>query len=290
MFPHSHRLKFGDLPEEYSTYDRSRIVLLPVPFDLTSTWIKGADRGPEALLDASANLELYDIETDSEVWKQGIFTNDSIEAENSETMVQFVYTHTRRAIGDEKFVVTIGGEHSVSIGTIQAHLEKYSRLSVLHFDAHTDSRDSYLGSPFNHACVMARVQEMTQQTVSVGIRSMDSSEWKNVKRENVFFAENILGNDPEWIDRIVKKLSPEVYVTIDLDVFDPSIMPSTGTPEPGGLDWYDVTKLLKKVSAIKTIIGFDLVELCPNPADRAPDFLAAKLLYKILSYRFYQDQ
>ena len=277
---------FGDLPGEYSNLRDARIVIIPVPYDRTSTWIKGADKGPAAIIEASANMELYDIETGSEVYRKGIFTADALKVEDlpPEDMIEMVSEEVRHYIEKEKFTVVVGGEHSVSIGSIKAHVKSSADVTVLQLDAHTDLRDEYNGSKYNHACVMARVREACP-IVQVGVRSMDSSEKEFIDRGRVFFAEDIYSRTG-WIDEAVGKLSGKVYVTIDLDVFDPSIMPSTGTPEPGGLLWYEVLRLLKAVSDKKNIVGFDVVELCPNERNKAPDFLAAKLIYKMLSYKF----
>ncbi len=273
---------FGGLPEKHSTYKNSRIVILPVPFDKTSTWMKGADKGPGAIIEASKNMELYDIETDSEVYKKGIFTAEEIIAHNPREMAARTHKKVKSLLNDKKFVVVLGGEHSVSLGTIKAHSHFFKDFSVLHFDAHSDMRDSYEGSKYSHACIMARAKEITDNIVSVGIRSMDSSELGNINRQKIFYASEIFQSG-SWINKVIKQLSKDVYISIDLDVFDPSIMPSTGTPEPGGLDWYRVINLLEKVSRNKNIIGFDIVELCPSQ-DKAPDFLAAKLVYKLLSF------
>jgi agmatinase len=187
-----------------------------------------------------------------------------------------------RYLQDNKLVVTLGGDHSVSIGIIKAHAEHYPGLSILHLDAHADSREEYHGSPYNHACVIARAREFTDTVVSAGIRSMDASERPHADKKKMFFAHGMQGSE-RWIKDAVAQLSDTVYVTLDLDVFDPGIMPSTGTPEPGGLSWYPVMKLLAAVAKSKKIVGFDIVELCPGK-DRAPDFLAAKLIYTLLSY------
>ena len=276
---------FGDLRDQYSNYESARIVILPVPYDETSTWIKGANRGPAAVIEASANLELYDIEMDSVVYKKGIFTDETITEEASpESAIEAVRRRANEHIKQNKFVVVIGGEHSVSIGTIQAHAQNNENMCVLQLDAHADLRQEYEGSRYNHACVMARVTELCP-AVQVGIRSMDSSEKDSMDVGNVFFAKDIHSND-DWKSDVVSRLSDNVYITIDLDVFDPSIMPSTGTPEPGGLLWYDVLALLKMVAEEKTLVGFDVVELCPNENNKSPDFLAAKLIYKLLSYQF----
>ncbi len=276
---------FGGLSGEFSDHDTSKIVILPVPFDKTSTWLKGSEKGPMAIIEASRNLEFYDIETDSEVYGQGIFTEKEIIADTSEEMINKVYEKISDLLNDGKFVVTLGGEHSVSIGAAKAHYDFFRDLCILHLDAHTDMRDSYEDSKYNHACVMARIKEITREIISVGIRSMDSAELRNIDSNKIFYAHEIY-ESRDWIKKVLDKLSKKVYITIDLDVFDPSIMSSTGTPEPGGLGWYQVTGLLKAVSESKNIVGFDVVELCPSE-NKAPDFLAARLIYNLLSYKFY---
>jgi agmatinase len=276
---------FGDLPLEYRHPDEARIVLVPVPYDGTSTWMKGADRGPGAIIEASANLELYDIETDGEVYRNGIFTDAPIGGEPTpESMVAEVKRRIETHLANNKFSVVVGGEHSVSIGAVQAHARKYPGMTVLQLDAHADLRDEYEGSKYNHACVMARIRELCP-VVQVGLRSMDVSEKQSIEEDRVFWAHEI-HDSATWVNQVVGRLGKEVYVTIDLDVFDPSVMPSTGTPEPGGLLWYDVLALLKAVCRRTSVVGFDVVELCPTERSWAPDFLAAKLIYKLLSYKF----
>jgi agmatinase len=279
-------LSFGDLPREFSTLDGSKNVVIPVPYDGTSTWIKGADKGPSAIIEASANMELYDIETDFEAYKEGIFTDEVLaERSSPENMVAAVKKRVTNHLENNKFTVVIGGEHTVSIGAIHAHAKHINDLCVLQLDAHADLREEYEGSPYNHACVMARARELCP-IVQVGIRSMDVSEKKTMDEGRVFFASDI-HNTNKWAERVISVLSDNVYVTVDLDVFDPSIMPSTGIPEPGGLLWYDVLALLKGVIKEKNLVGFDVVELCPSKDNKAPDFLAAKLIYKILSYKYH---
>jgi len=278
-------INFGCLPAEYSNPETAEIVIIPVAYDGTSTWMKGADKGPAAIIEASANMELYDIETDSEVYKRGVFTDDAIAGEISTAeMIDAVSETVQDHLGRGQFTVVIGGEHSVSIGAIKAHAERYENLTVLQLDAHADLREEYNGSKYNHACVMARVRELCS-VVQVGIRSMDASEKERLDASRMFFAER-LRTDADWIGKVVSILSDDVYVTVDLDVFDPAIMPSTGTPEPGGLLWYEVLALLKAVADEKRIVGFDVVELCPDNRNKAPDFLASKLIYKLLSYKF----
>jgi agmatinase len=252
----------------------------------TSTWIKGADKGPAAILEASANMELYDIDTDSEVYLKGIHTADElVEKTSPEILVRKVRDKVHKFLEDGKFVVTLGGEHSVTIGAVQAFAEHIPGLSVLQIDAHTDMRQEYEGSRFNHACVMARVSEMCP-VVQVGIRSMDVSEKPYLTKDRIFFAKDIAGGQTAWIEEVIEKLNYHVYVTIDLDGFDPSIMPATGTPEPGGLTYYDVINLIRKLIVEKKLVGFDVVELCPLQNSKASDFLASKLIYQMLSFPF----
>ncbi|MDX9770985.1 MAG: agmatinase [Tenuifilaceae bacterium] len=278
-------IHFGDIPQEFCDEQKSEIVILPIPYDGTSTWVKGADKGPEALLEASANMELYDIETDTEVYLKGIYTAPAITQDASpEAMVEAAERETKKFLEAGKFVVTIGGEHSVSIGPIQAYAQKFKNLSVLQIDAHTDLRDSYEGSKNNHACVMARAQDLCP-IVQVGIRSMDVGEKDRLDPKRVFWAHKITQCE-QWMDQAIEMLTDDVYLTIDLDGFDPSILPSTGTPEPGGLQWYPTLKFIRKVIERKNLVGFDIVELCPDPNEKSSDFLATKLLYKILSYKF----
>lgn len=276
---------FGDLPVAYSNKEKSGIVILPVPYDETSTWMKGADSGPRALIEASRNMELYDTETGGEVYHRGIFTDIPLEVPSqAELMVNHVYQAVSEWMKQGKFVVTLGGEHSVSIGAAKAHHMQYPDLSVLQLDAHTDLRQDYQGSAYNHACTMARIREFCPIT-QVGIRSMDIEEKKYIDPARVFFQERI-HYQANWMQDVLGTLSGKVYITIDLDVLDPSIMPSTGTPEPGGMDWYTILALIKMVAENRELVGFDVVELCPSKHNRAPDFLAAKLVYKVLGYRF----
>jgi agmatinase len=278
-------INFGYIPEQYSKLEDSKIVIIPVAYDGTSTWIRGAGKGPEAIIDASANLELYDIETDSQVYLQGVFTEHTIEAEATVTeIINAVHETTYYHLQKDRFPVVVGGEHSVSIGAVRACASHYENLTVLQLDAHADLRNEYQGSKYNHACVMARVKELCP-IVQVGIRSMDVSEKDSLKKNDVFFAKDIQ-SDGDWVKKAIYCLSKNVYVTIDLDVFDPSIMPSTGTPEPGGLLWYEVMEFIRSLCGQRNVVGFDVVELCPDSRNKAPDFLAAKLIYKFLSYKF----
>lgn len=274
---------FGDFSPEQLRYDSAAIAILPVPYDGTSTWIKGADKGPEALLEASYNLEFYDIETQTEVYKRGIATLEPVsESASPEAMAEEVERRVERIIADGKFPVIIGGEHSVSIGAFRAMARHYEDISILQLDAHSDMRDEYEGSACNHACVMARAKELTSNITQVGIRSSAREEQHNINPERIFYAHRI-AEEPNWQGRVSAQLGRRVYITIDLDVFDPAYLPSTGTPEPGGLNYREVLSLLRRVVREHEVVGLDIVELCPNPAAKASDFLAAKLLYQFLS-------
>ncbi len=279
---------YADIPNGFAQMEKSKIVLIPVPYDGTSTWNKGADKGPDAFLEASENMELYDIETDSEVFKHGIYLADTISENNSpKAVVDKVHEVAKKYINRNKFVTLIGGEHSISIGSIRAFNEHFENLTVLQIDAHADLRESYGGTPYNHACAVHEASKTTN-LVQVGIRSMDSIERTYMDEEKVFFAHDMVA-DEFWIDKVVEACTENVFITFDLDALDPSIMPSTGTPEPGGLLWYETLDLLRSIFEEKNVVGFDIVELCPNEIDKSSDFLAAKLYYKMLSYKFKEE-
>tara|TARA_R110001583_G_scaffold51378_2_gene160494 strand:+ start:2432 stop:3370 length:939 start_codon:yes stop_codon:yes gene_type:complete len=276
---------YAGIPEQYSKIETSKVVLIPVPYDGTSTWQKGADKGPEAFLQASENMELYDIETRSEVYKNGIYLADPITENSSpESLVEAVHGITKSYIKKNKFVTLFGGEHSVSIGTIRAFNECFNNLTVVQIDAHADLRKEYEGSSCNHACAVYEANQNTN-LIQVGIRSMDVIETTIMDEDKVFFAHEMVTDD-YWMENAIDLMTENVFLTIDLDAFDPSIMPSTGTPEPGGLFWYETLDFLQKIFKEKNVVGFDIVELCPNEKDKSSDFLAAKLYYKMLSYKF----
>lgn len=278
-------IPFGGEASHWTDYESAKIIVFPIPYDDTATWQKGAALGPEAILEASAHVELYDIETDSEVHVQGIHTFQLPHLPGSpEGLARIMRRSVASFIKDGKFPVLLGGNHSITPGAVQGMRGYFSDLTVLQLDAHADLRDSYNGSMFSHACVMARVKEVCP-AVQVGIRSMGREELNGLDTARVFFARDIL-LEQGWMERVVELLSFNVYVTIDLDVFDPSIIPSTGTPEPGGLDWYQITGLLRKVAQERHVVGFDVVELMPNQYNKAPDFIAARLVFQFLSYIF----
>ncbi|MDO6516390.1 agmatinase [Zobellia uliginosa] len=276
---------YAGIPDKFAQLETAKVVLIPVPYDGTSTWGKGADKGPQAFLEASENMELYDIETDSEVYEQGIHLAEAITENSSpEAVVNAVHKQTKDYIKRNKFVTLFGGEHSISIGTIRAFNECFDNLTVLQIDAHADLRESYEGTKYNHACAVHEASQTTN-LIQVGIRSMDAIEKSFMDEEKTFFAHDMV-HDEYWTDKVIEAMTDNVLITFDLDAFDPSIMPSTGTPEPGGLFWYETLEFLKQVFKEKNVVGFDIVELCPNPTDKSSDFLAAKLYYKMLSYKF----
>jgi agmatinase len=277
---------YAGIPDKFAKADHAEVILTSIPYDGTSTWGKGADKGFKAFLFASENMELFDIETNSEPYKHGVFLEKPLDVKEDtpEQMVKKVYKKTKELLKKEKFLTFFGGEHSVSIGVLRAYAEKYENLTVLQLDAHTDLRQEYHGSKYNHACAVAEAQRDTN-LIQVGIRSMDIEEKKYLEPSKVYFAHNIMDND-YWMEESIKKMTDKVYITLDLDVFDSSLMPSTGTPEPGGMEWYQVLQYLRMVFQRKEVVGFDIVELAPNPHNPAPDFLTAKLYYKMLAYLF----
>lgn len=262
--------------------DNAKYVILGVPYDGTSTFVKGADKGPQAILDASDSLELFDIQYRHEAWKSGIYTDHhEYDFTTPESMVDSVYQRVRYFSEQGKKVIVTGGEHSVSVGAIRAMAEQNSNLSVLQIDAHADLRDSYHGSIYNHACVMRRAQDVAN-VVQVGIRNVCSEELTNVVPENIFYAHEIY-NSESWMEKALERLSNNVYITIDLDGFDPSILPATGTPLPGGLQWYPTLRFLEQIFKKRNIVAFDIVELCPQTDSKVSDVFAATLLYKMLT-------
>ncbi|MBK9270500.1 MAG: agmatinase [Saprospiraceae bacterium] len=277
---------YAGIPEELGKKNKAEVILTSIPYDGTSTWGKGADEGYKAFLYASENMELYDIETNSEPYRHGVYLEKEMEVkkDSPEDMCKKVYKKTKELLKTEKLLTFFGGEHSISIGIMRAFKEKYPDLTVLQIDAHADLRQEYHGSKYNHACAVAEAQRDCN-LLQVGIRSMDIVEKKYMEASKVYFAHNIMDND-YWMEESIQKMTDHVYVTFDLDAFDSSLMPSTGTPEPGGMQWYQTLQYLRMVFSRKKIVGFDIVELAPNPHNPAPDFLTAKLYYKMLAYYF----
>jgi agmatinase len=277
---------FLSLPQKFSELESSEFVILPIPYEQTTTFKTGTKEGPKAIIHASCEVETFDEELKQEPFKVGIHTLEEMEItmRGPEKMVEKVYKIGKELVDMNKRVVLLGGEHTVSIGLVKAESEKYENLSVLQLDAHADLRDSYQESKYSHACVMRRIGEIAP-FVGVGMRnlSLEEHEFVQQKKIDLFFAKDLMQDD-RWIEQVLSKLSENVYLTIDLDFFDPSIMPSVGTPEPGGLLWNQTLDFLKKVADNKNIVGLDCVELCPIPGLVAPNFLAARLVYKIIGY------
>lgn len=277
---------FLSLPPEFSEFRTSEFVILPVPYEQTTTFKTGTKDGPQAIINASQEVETFDEELQQETFEAGIHTLDEMEitAAAPEKMVEKVYQIAKELVDMNKRVVLLGGEHTISIGMVKALSEAHDKFSVLQLDAHADLRDSYQGTKYSHACTMRRIGQIAP-FVSIGIRNLSLEEQRFVQRKKIdlFFAKD-LAKDDGWMAQVINKLSENVYLSVDLDYFDPSIMPSVGTPEPGGLLWNQTLDFLKKVAEKKNIVGFDCVELSPIPGLVAPDFLAAKLIYKIIGY------
>lgn len=281
---------FMHLDEEFSDFARSRVVVVPVPYDLSTTYRPGTREGPAAIIDASRNLELYDVELQRSPYRAGIHTLPPVEivAGNAAAMVERTEQVTTELLRQEKFVVTLGGDHSVSIGVISAFAKRFPSLSVLQLDAHTDLRDEYEGSCFSGATIMRRVLDLGVRTAAAGIRSVSEGEAELIAARSlpIWLASDIHAQKAQgrrdWIAEVVRNLGEEVYVTIDVDAFDPSLVPGTGTPEPGGLGWYDAMDLLAAVTQQRRVVGFDVVELSPLLEGHVSPVVAAKVVYKLI--------
>jgi agmatinase len=280
--------EYGGTTPTMVGFDQARVVILPIPFDRTTSYVPGTRTGPHEILVASSHMELWDEETQTDVHSIGIATLPEIEFPFA-TMEEVV-AELRRVAGEiikrGKFPIFLGGEHSITPPLVAAVAEKHKNLSVLQIDAHADLRRDYMGTPHSHACAMRRTLEYAK-TTQVGIRSLSTEEAEDLPSLNttIFYDYN-MRKDPQWMDRVVDTLSKNVYITIDVDGFDPAIMPATGTPEPGGLSWYEGLALLRKVIEKRNVVAWDLVELSPMGGNVAPNFLCAKLIYKMLAYRF----
>ncbi len=279
-------MNYGGIDSTYTAYERAKFVVVPVPYDLTSTYQSGSRRGPGAILEASANMELYDEELAQETYLAGIHTLPPLDADarGPEEMMSSVRRTIAGIAADGKIPVMLGGEHSITLGAVQALQEAFPKLSVLQLDAHADLRDAYQGTPFSHAAVARRIAGICP-LVQAGIRSMSAEEAEYLKTAPLksYSADFILENR-SWWETICGDLQGDVYLTVDLDVLDPAVMPATGTPEPGGIAWRDLIRLVREVSKRCRIRGFDCVELAPIPGMIAPDFLASKLVYRIMGY------
>ena len=273
---------FAALPEEHSAYDRARVVILPVPYDSTASGWVGSREGPAAIIEASGNMELYDIGIGSEPYRAGIHTLPEMAAlaGGPEAMVDRIEEVVGELLDDGKFVVTLGGEHTVAVGAVRAHAKRMPGLTVLAFDAHADLRDSYMGSRYSHACTLRRALE-SAPVVQVGLRSDEREEHDLIRERGLPFysPQEFRAAGPE---EIAGQLGETVYITFDLDAFDPSQVAAVGTPEPGGLLWDEVSGLLETVASRRRIAGFDVTELAPSLGPRANAQLAAKLTYRII--------
>jgi agmatinase len=287
-YDHGAPLAFGGALPETRSFEDAQIVILPVPVDRTTSYVGGTRNGPREILLASSHMELWDEEVNADVHGVGIFTLPEMELPFGELapLLDEIKRVASEIVRRDKFLVTLGGEHSITPPLVAAAAEKHRGLSVLQIDAHADLRDSYMGTRFNHACAMRRTLEIAPVT-QVGIRSMSTDEAQAVAQlRTTMFYDVTLRKHPDWIGAVVDSLSEHVYITIDVDGLDPAIMPATGTPEPGGLSWYEILALLRAVIERRTVVACDIVELSPLPGIMAPNFLCAKLVYKILSYRF----
>ncbi len=271
-----------------SEYENSKVIVFPVPYDSTVSYRSGAREGPHAIIEASRNLELFSEELETDVSKIGVFTVEDLEPDVSspENNIRRIEKEVLLALEDGKVPLLLGGDHSIALGGITAASRKYKEFTVLHFDAHSDARDEYMGSKYGHANVMARAREISKSCISIGVRSTFSEAYSKHEKDTIY-RKNMRGKSPEEIGKdIAKKSKGRVYITIDVDVLDPGIMPSTGTPEPDGLSFHELTHIIKTVLEDKELIGMDVCELNPIPGIVAPDFLVAKMTYLILGYAF----
>ncbi len=281
---------FAEIPESFSNYKNSKVVVLPFPYEKTTCYVKGTRNGPAAILNASIEMELYDEELGN-IFEVGICTLKPLKInEKPDLMVNIAYNKIKNLLNDNKFIATLGGEHSITFGIVKAFKEKYKELCVLQIDAHADLREDFEGTRYSHACAMKRVLEICS-VVPVGVRSLSFEEAEFVKQSKykIFWAKNIVDND-NWFDEAISRLAKNVYITFDLDGLDTSIIPSVGTPEPGGLSYYQTLRFLRKVFQKRNVVGFDVVELCPNKNNISPDFTAARLIYKLIGYKFVKNK
>ena len=279
--------QFLDIRPEFSNFDSSAVAILPVPYEGGISFGKGAASGPKAVIDASCYLELYDEVIKAEPYRMGLVTMKPLFGrKNAISMQKSIYQSVHSLINKDKFVIGIGGDHSISIGFVKALVEKYSKISVIQLDAHSDLRDTYEDNSLSHACVMSRIREYTNDTLQIGIRSMSVEESKKIKKENLSVTTMHDYRKPDFdLESALNCVPDPVYLSVDVDVFDWSVIRSTGTPEPGGFLWDEAMALLEKLFSQKNIIGFDLVELSAQPGDINSPFAAAKLIYKMLGFK-----
>jgi agmatinase len=284
--------KFKDFMGEPCDYQNSKISVLPVPFERSTSYLQGTAAGPQAIIEASCNVELYDIELNAEPYRQGIHTLPPLsfaEHEPIHESMNRIEAAVTSIVDDGKWPVILGGEHTISYPIFLAIQKRFPDLSVLHLDAHTDLRDQYLEDPFSHACVLRRIREHCKNIVSIGIRSVSQEEANYIKTErpHIHYAHEIHETGIP-VQKIMEALTNDVFITFDLDAIDPSELPSVGTPEPGGLHWYQVVELFKKIFSQKNVVGADIVELMPDKVNIHSDFWAAKMIYKMIGLKFYR--
>jgi len=279
-------LNFGGIDPHYSARKTSKIAVIPVPYDLTTTYVEGTKNGPHAIIEASSHMELFDEELGKETYQAGIYTHQSLAVTDKkpEEMLRIVSEKVSSEMKSDTVMVALGGEHSISLGVVRELVKVYPDLSVLQLDAHADLRDTYEGTSYNHACVGRRISELCP-LVQVGIRSMSKEDADFQSSSQVItISEYEIKRNQNALESAINALTDKVYLTLDLDVLDPAIMPAVGTPEPGGLNWWETIQFLKLLTESKRVVSFDVVELCPQVGNVAPDFLAAKLIYRLMGY------
>jgi len=284
----AHVVSFLGLEPQYREYESASYVVLPVPYDATTSYRPGARFGPAAILAASQQVETFDDELELEAFSAGIATLPPVEpnAAGPQAMHEDLYRTARRIVKDGKFLLALGGDHSITSAFVRAVQSRHKKLTVLQVDAHADLRSEYEQTPYSHAAVMRRVNDLGASIVSVGVRSYSVEEHRFLRRNSIeMITARECQSDDNWLDRALNALRGPVYVTIDIDAFDPAYAPGTGTPEPGGLDWYQVTGLLRLVAAETELVGADIVEVAPIPGQTTTEFLAARLAYKLIAYR-----
>lgn len=281
----------GIKEQELHTYELSDVVIQQLPYEHTSSYKQGSDKGPQAILHNSKYVEFYDPELDAEAYKKcGIAAIRAVDFENlkDEEALEHIYTESKKYLTDDKFLVSLGAEHTVTYGIFKAFQEKWSDIGILQLDAHSDLRQEYEGNKWSHASVMARIHELNPEIFQVGIRAQCIEEAELIKASDnihTWYAHAIWQNE-EWMDELVSRLPKNLYITIDTDGFDPSICPSVGTAEPGGLQWYPTLKLLRKVFEKCDVKGFDIVELNPTTQDDSTAYTMAQLCYKLIGYKY----
>lgn len=289
----SSKSNFLGIEREYSSYENSEIIIYSAPLENTVSYGSGTKNGPKEIIKASHYVEFYDEETNRELcFEKGIATLpiSNYEKLKSKSALEKIENDISNLIKDKKFPVMLGGEHTVTLGSVLAHHNAYSSLSILQIDAHSDLRESYEGSIYSHASVMRRIYEFNKNIVQVGIRAQCKEERDLIRKNKIktFYAREIrqAESSKKWQNEVLRVLSKNVYITFDIDGLDPSIIPATGTPEPGGLFWDETLDLIKLIGRKKNIVGFDLVELAPSKFHPASNFIAAKLVYKMLNYAY----